>query len=172
MDLLTIMQTGGNIMWALFALSITAAAVAAERVLFYATRRSSDAIERAAHEAVGADGAELRHALEAAVRHEIFFWEARLSVLDTIARISPLLGLLGTVIGMVTMFQSLGASSSVSSQTVTDGIWKALFTTIAGLAVAIPCTAVSSLLTARVDREEERLRSLADYAAARHARRN
>ena len=65
--------------------------------------------------------------------------EARLSVLATIANISPLLGLLGTVIGMIRAFmvvQSMG--NKVSAAMLAGGIWEAMLTTAFGLSVAIP----------------------------------
>ncbi len=65
--------------------------------------------------------------------------EARLTVLATIANISPLLGLLGTVIGMIKAFmvvQSMG--NKVSAAMLAGGIWEAMLTTAFGLSVAIP----------------------------------
>lgn len=55
-----------------------------------------------------------------------------------IAAISPLLGLLGTVLGMVTVFKTIASSSSPDPTMLAGGIWEALITTVLGLIVAIP----------------------------------
>lgn len=68
--------------------------------------------------------------------------ENRLRILATISHLSPLLGLLGTVTGLVIAFaqmQSLGAAAKPSD--LAGGIWEALLTTVFGLIVAIPCMA-------------------------------
>lgn len=85
-----------------------------------------------------------------------------------IGKIAPLLGLLGTVLGMVEMFQSLHIGGQISAATVTGGIWKALFTTVAGLTVAIPTIFVCGLLNSRIDSEDETLRRGADFLLREH----
>lgn len=68
--------------------------------------------------------------------------EARLRILATISHLAPLLGLLGTVTGLVIAFaqlQALGAAAQPSD--LAGGIWEALLTTVFGLLVAIPCMA-------------------------------
>lgn len=59
--------------------------------------------------------------------------------LRLIAALSPMLGLLGTVLGMVRVFQSLAGTSAYDPKVLAQGIWEALVTTIMGLVVAIPC---------------------------------
>lgn len=69
--------------------------------------------------------------------------EARrgLKLLELIGTIAPLLGLLGTVIGMIAAFQAMQeAGSTVDPADLAGGIWEALLTTAAGMAVAIPAT--------------------------------
>ncbi len=67
------------------------------------------------------------------------FLEARLSLLATLARISPLLGLLGTVIGMIQTFSVVAQSTSgINMEVLAEGIWQALITTATGLIIAIP----------------------------------
>ncbi|MDR3322033.1 MAG: MotA/TolQ/ExbB proton channel family protein, partial [Synergistaceae bacterium] len=87
---------------------------------------------------------------------------------EIIARVSPLLGLLGTVLGMVEMFQTLNLGGSVNAEAVTGGIWKALFTTVAGLAVAIPVIIAHGILLGRINKEEEKLERGAEFLAASH----
>ena len=75
--------------------------------------------------------------------------EARggLKLLELVATIAPLLGLLGTVIGMISAFQALQeAGSRADPSMLAGGIWEALLTTAAGMAVAIPATMALSWL--------------------------
>lgn len=77
-------------------------------------------------------------------------------ILDSIAQISPLLGLFGTVLGMIAAFQALqDAGSSVDPSTLAGGIWVALMTTAAGLAVSMPTSLLLTFLESRVTRERE-----------------
>jgi len=79
--------------------------------------------------------------------------EAYLPVLSFIAQAAPLLGLLGTVLGMVDLFQGLqsGGMESIDLAQLSSGIWKALLTTAAGLTVALPSLAAYSYLIRRAD---------------------
>lgn len=73
--------------------------------------------------------------------------------LDTIATLAPLLGLLGTVLGMIAAFQELEAAGGRADPALlAGGIWEALLTTAAGLAVAIPTTAALHWLESVVER--------------------
>jgi len=81
--------------------------------------------------------------------------------LDTVAQVAPLLGLFGTVLGMIEAFQALqGAGSQVDPALLAGGIWVALLTTAAGLAVAMPASVALSWFEARLAGE----RALADHA--------
>jgi len=74
-----------------------------------------------------------------------------LKLLGLIATIAPLLGLLGTVLGMIEAFQKLQqAGNKVDPSILSGGIWEALLTTAAGLLVAIPVTVVLNWLQGRV----------------------
>lgn len=77
-------------------------------------------------------------AMEAAASDEIKRMRRFLSVLDTIITVAPLLGILGTVTGIINSFQVLGESGIENPQAVTKGIAEALITTAAGLIIAIP----------------------------------
>lgn len=73
-------------------------------------------------------------------------------VLELVAMVSPLLGLLGTVLGMIQSFQELElAQGAANASVLAGGIWQALLTTAAGLVVAIPAAIAATLLSARVD---------------------
>ena len=119
-----------------------------------------------AHWAV--DRESMKMLVEQQVRREIFRWEKNLFILEIIGKTAPLLGLLGTVLGMVEMFQSLHIGGQINSATVTGGLWKALFTTVAGLAVAIPTVFAHGLLISAIDNEEETLNRGADYLIREH----
>ena len=76
-----------------------------------------------------------------------------LRVLEVIASLSPLLGLLGTVLGMIEAFQQLEqAGSRIDPALLSGGIWQALLTTALGLSIAIPTVLVLSWLERRVER--------------------
>ncbi|MEE9537503.1 MAG: MotA/TolQ/ExbB proton channel family protein [Desulfobacterales bacterium] len=78
--------------------------------------------------------------------------EKRLNALDTLARGTPLLGLLGTVIGMIKVFFTLGIGQSAPDPAVlAKGIGLALITTAAGLIVAIPSFFMHSYFQGRID---------------------
>ncbi|MGF1454032.1 MAG: MotA/TolQ/ExbB proton channel family protein [Alphaproteobacteria bacterium] len=78
--------------------------------------------------------------------------ESGLTFLRLIATISPLLGLLGTVLGMIEAFQQLqSAGDRVDPAILSGGIWEALLTTAAGLSVAIPAAAFYTALQRTVD---------------------
>ena len=77
-------------------------------------------------------------AMEDQAQREITKLQARLSVLDTIVTIAPLLGLLGTVIGMISSFHVISSKSGLSTPTaITGGVAEALIATATGLAIAI-----------------------------------
>ena len=74
-------------------------------------------------------------------------------VLEVIASLAPLLGLFGTVLGMIEAFRQLEtAGNQVNPAILSGGIWQALLTTAVGLAVAIPVVAILNWLERRVDR--------------------
>ena len=101
----------------------------------------------------------LETVLEHAIDEEVSNLSRYLQALATIANIAPLLGLLGTVIGMIKAFmviQQMGGK--VNAAVLAGGIWEAMLTTALGLAVALPTMVGHSYLLSRVDRYEARLR--------------
>ncbi|MDT8857508.1 MotA/TolQ/ExbB proton channel family protein [Paracoccaceae bacterium Fryx2] len=84
---------------------------------------------------------------------ELAAMNRHLRLLDLIAMVSPLLGLLGTVLGMIKAFQELAmAEGAANASLLAGGIWEALLTTAAGLLVAIPAAVAAGLLADRADR--------------------
>lgn len=83
---------------------------------------------------------------------EIAALSSGLRLLDLVAMVAPLLGLLGTVLGMIKSFQDLAAAEgSANASVLAGGIWEALVTTAGGLIVAIPAAVAASLLAGRVE---------------------
>jgi biopolymer transport protein ExbB len=95
-----------------------------------------------------------------ATENEVRDLSAYLQALATIGNIAPLLGLLGTIIGMIKAFmiiQDMGGK--VNAAVLAGGIWEAMLTTALGLAVALPTMVAHSYLLARVDKYEARLQN-------------
>ena len=92
--------------------------------------------------------------LEAEAEVRFLQLERGFKLLDTVAQLAPLLGLFGTVLGMISAFQALQeAGSQVDPSILAGGIWVALLTTAAGLVVAMPTAAVLTWFEARMERE-------------------
>ena len=77
--------------------------------------------------------------------------ESGLVVLATLTNVAPLLGFLGTVIGMIAAFQAIELAGEVDAVTVAEGIKIALTTTAAGLAIAIPVSIAHNFFVSRID---------------------
>lgn len=108
------------------------------------------------------DGYRPRIEVEAAERLDQL--EKGFRLLDSIAQVAPLLGLFGTVLGMIDAFQALqSAGDAVDPSILAGGIWVALMTTAAGLAVAMPTSLILTWFETRMQAE----RALADSMIAR-----
>ena len=93
----------------------------------------------------------MKESIEEVGRHVVHDLERYLNALGTIAAITPLLGLLGTVIGMIDVFAVITAQGVGEPRVLAGGISEALITTAAGLTVAIPSLLFHRLLRGRVD---------------------
>ena len=91
-------------------------------------------------------------AMETAAGDEIQRMRRYLIVLDTMITIAPLLGIFGTVTGIITSFELRGTSGIQNPQAVTAGIAQALITTAAGLAIAIPSVFAYNHFNARAEK--------------------
>jgi len=100
----------------------------------------------------GLDPQDLRQLLEDQSRQEANVLERFLTTLRTIATISPLLGLLGTVAGMIKVFQTLSVKGITQAANLSGGISEALITTAAGMCVAIPAIILHNFLERRVSK--------------------
>lgn len=98
---------------------------------------------------------EIKESVEEAAQLEVPRLERYLPILATIAHIAPLLGLLGTVTGMIKSFQIIQqkalAMAPVNPGDLAGGIWEALLATLAGLSVAIPTYVAYNYLVSQVD---------------------
>lgn len=93
---------------------------------------------------------------------ELRYLEQHLRGLEMTANVSPLLGLLGTVIGMVTAFSRLEeAGSRVDPSLLAGGIWEALLTTVGGLVVGIMALAAHYMLDSIIEHTRATMRDLA-----------
>ena len=95
-----------------------------------------------------------------ATEQEVRGLSAYLQTLATIGNIAPILGLLGTIIGMIKAFmviQEMGGK--VNAAVLAGGIWEAMLTTALGLSVALPAMLAHSYLLARVDAQESRIQN-------------
>ncbi len=95
---------------------------------------------------------EVSKAISTAGTIERDFLERGLAVLATIANVAPMLGFLGTVIGMIDAFAAIEAAGQVEPQLVAGGIKVALITTAAGLTIAIPVNVAYNFFVSRIDR--------------------
>lgn len=107
----------------------------------------------------------LKMLLEQEVRHEIYRWEKGLILLSAVAKVEPLLGLLGTVLGIVDVFRAVAAAGggSANMAMLAAGIWEALLTTVAGLVVAIPAVLCYTWFSSKIEAAEEALWRGSDF---------
>ena len=88
----------------------------------------------------------------------ITYYSSKLNSLQVIAAIAPLLGLLGTVFGMIEAFQQMEiAGKNVDPSILSGGIWEALLTTAFGLAIAIPALAAYHLFENKISNTRDNI---------------
>ncbi|AWN16656.1 MotA/TolQ/ExbB proton channel family protein [Salinisphaera sp. LB1] len=132
-----------------------------------ATRRSRSPVARVARRTLELKA---RQSLpEARIREEIMQYGAdileelrsHLRTLEVIASLSPLLGLFGTVLGMIEAFQALqAAGNQVNPALLSGGIWQALLTTAVGLGVAMPVMVAVNWFERLIDRQAQEMDSI------------
>ena len=106
----------------------------------------------------GKSRSEITQAVESAARVETVHLHAGIGVLDTVITIAPLLGLIGTTAGLITIFQGLGNDSDHLA--IARGIAEALATTVVGLAIAVPCVIAHGYFIRRIEIQTATLESL------------
>ncbi|MCY4340580.1 MAG: MotA/TolQ/ExbB proton channel family protein [Gammaproteobacteria bacterium] len=102
--------------------------------------------------------ATLREEIERVAAAKLSRLRAQLPTLEVIGTLTPLLGLLGTVLGMIAAFRAMeAAGSQVDPATLSGGIWQALLTTAMGLAIAIPVMAAYNWMDRKTQRVAEQI---------------
>jgi biopolymer transport protein ExbB len=178
--MIQILIKGGWVMLPLLFCSIITVAIVIERFLFFRRIAAADRAEnvldlvskremdKAASLTKGAKAPLLRvlavgiehylkpaKAMEAAGIGEVTLMKRGLPVLDTIITLSPLLGLLGTIIGMINSFQVMGVAGIGQPHAITGGVAEALIATATGIVVAVVSLIPYNYFLARVEKETE-----------------
>ena len=178
--MLDLFQKGGPVMYLLLACSLAAVTVTIERIIFWSRARRdhdrklvddileqaerNDYIEAARLGSGSADSIarvlvcgivhrdfSLNNALEMAAAAEIKRMRRFMNVLDTMVTVTPLLGILGTVTGIIRSFEAMGISGDQNPIAVSGGIAEALVTTATGLLIAIPSVAFFNYFNSRIE---------------------
>ena len=105
----------------------------------------------------GIDVQDYEFILKEVTNQEILPYERRLNLLSSVISISPMLGLLGTVTGMIRAFTNISKYGTGDTAIVADGIAEALLTTAAGLMIAIPVIVVYNYLNRRLEKMENEI---------------
>ena len=105
----------------------------------------------------GIDVQDYEFILKEVTNQEISPYESRLNLLASVISISPMLGLLGTVTGMIRAFTNISKYGAGDAAIVADGIAEALLTTAAGLMIAIPVIVVYNYLNRRLEKMENEI---------------
>jgi biopolymer transport protein ExbB len=106
--------------------------------------------------------------LETRARHEVTHLERGLIVLEILIGIAPLLGLVGTIYGLITLFDSMSSVSGVDSVKFAQGISTALYATLLGLLVAIPALIGWSYFSKKIENLTIELESTCDEFLRKH----
>ena len=88
---------------------------------------------------------------------ELFKLEKNLSIISIVARIAPLFGFLGTIIGMLALFKGIAASTEYTPNTIADGIYIKMITSATGLIIGILAYIGHSYLAAQINRIENKM---------------
>jgi len=93
----------------------------------------------------------MKESIQEAASHVVHDLEKYLNTLGTVAAVAPLLGLLGTVVGMIRVFTEITVQGTGNANALAGGISEALITTATGLAVAIPALVMHRYFTGKID---------------------
>ncbi|OIO73305.1 MAG: hypothetical protein AUJ57_04710 [Zetaproteobacteria bacterium CG1_02_53_45] len=180
MEITTLIDKGGPVMWVLLGYSVVAIAIVVERLLhlqllpkvndnlddLYQTqgkRISPEAAIAIGVKQAASDG--VKDLVRVASRigsDQLARMESGLRTLAWLGNTAPLLGLFGTITGMIKAFQVIeAAGGKVDAMMLAGGIWEAMVTTGAGLAVAIPVLFLLHFLEGMVDRRAKSMQRVA-----------
>lgn len=178
-QVIDIIVKGGIVMIPLLACSLISLALTIERIVFWSKlkskqviseilnlvnkgeldkalqlgRKSSQPIARVLAAGLAHRNPAPAKAMEAAAQAQIPLLKNRLSALDTIITLAPLLGLLGTVVGMIGSFDIMSDAGMGQPHAVTGGVAEALIATATGLLIAILTLVPYNYFTTRVEKE-------------------
>lgn len=178
-EVVSIIIKGGMVMIPLLACSLISLALTIERFIFWGKIKSQDAVQNilglveagefdkaiklgkdSQHPIARVLVAGLAHrnpapvkAMEAAAQGQIPVLKSRLGALDTIITLAPLLGLLGTVVGMIGSFDIMSEAGMGQPHAVTGGVAEALIATATGLLIAILTLIPYNYFSSRVEKE-------------------
>ncbi len=182
-QVISIIVKGGIVMIPLIACSLISVTLTIERFLFWTHLKSKEVLQQILSLVENGDyeqalklgktssqpiarvlAAGIAHrnpapakAMEAAAQAEIPMLKNRLGVLDTIVTLAPLLGLLGTVVGMIGSFDVMSEVGMGQPHAITGGVAEALIATATGLLIAILTLVSYNYFTAKVEREMDRM---------------
>lgn len=186
----TFFVRGGPVMYPLLVCSLVSLAIIVERIVFWldtergrdkfligeilrlaegelyeeAAQRARDSKDYIARVLLGGivhRNYSLSQALEMGAEEEEKRMKKNLNILDTIITLAPLLGILGTVIGIIHSFHLLGEAGIESPRVVTEGIAQALITTATGLAIAIMTLIPYNYFLSRIERATREMEKFA-----------
>ena len=186
---LELFDRGGPIMWPLFVCSLLSVTITIERIIFWIRERDRGDEKLISHALDLAEAGDFDNAaqccddsnnyigrvmsaglvqrehgisdvVQMAANREVEKMKTGLSVLDTIITMAPLLGILGTVMGIIDSFNMLGVSGIEDPRAVTGGIAQALVTTAAGLAVALVTLIPYNCFVSRVQGAAKKLETM------------
>jgi biopolymer transport protein ExbB len=106
--------------------------------------------------------------LETRARHEVAQLERGLVVLEIVVGIAPLMGLVGTIFGLIVLFGSMNSASAVDNAKFARGISDALYATLAGLVIAIPAVICWSYYSKKIENLTIELETLCDEFLRKH----
>lgn len=181
---------GGAFMWPLLLLSSFSLIIIIERSIYYCCRNykftrelessketmfpsdSQNPLKRVINAYLSGVNQGEEHCLNVSAREasrQVLQHERGIKLLATIGALAPLIGLLGTVWGMVQAFAQMASmGDQVSTADFAEGIWTGLLTTVAGLIVAIPAVAAARIFESKVDRLAHDFNELASHLKERY----
>lgn len=173
MDFATLFEKGGPVMWVLLGYSVIAVAIVVERLIHFGLMPKpgaarfgriapEDEIAAGLKQAAKNGVTDLERVASRTGSEQLVRMESGLRTLAWLGNTAPLLGLFGTITGMIKAFQVIeAAGGKVDAQALAGGIWEAMVTTGAGLAVAIPILLLLHLIEGYVDRRAKSMQRTA-----------
>ncbi len=175
-----LIQQGGPVMWPLLACSLVVITVICERLFFWRqikirrkrrltdtvlslaesgawqeikekTRGCEDHVIRVINVGILHRDYDMSKAMQAESQHMVKKMSQYMTVLDSMITVAPLLGIFGTVLGIISSFDMLGSAGLADPKLVTGGIAQALITTAAGLGISITCVFPYNYFKSRIE---------------------